>query len=521
MEERAESRSRLLPQMSPNVPTDDDDDADINQYSPATSEHDSQRLLVEDDLDEESSQKRPQAWKNSPSWLRSPRPQRIQPLDGRTAGICYACEKLIPKKRRSLRRVVLLGLGIILALYGTDVFLLAFVHELTRFRVIGSVLSIFMLGFFSNDVHHILQVWGKPGQIGDGLASWPTDFSRDINPIPCHSHNDYWRLVPLYSAIGAGCISVEADIWLFEDELYVGHSIASLTRNRTLHSLYIEPLLDILLKQNPTTPFHDGQYSLNGVFDTRPDQSLVLLIDFKTPGVDLWPYVLSALAPLRERRYLTYIDGDRIVERPITVVGTGNTPFEMVASKASNPDLDVFYDAPISTMGGAGGYDPSGTLPDEDSVRNSASAINDVPVVHERSPKDHRVPADHIGSIKSTVTQVHDPPPIISPTLSADSYNTTNSFYASGSFNDIFGRLIDNEFSTKQLQLLRDQVRGTHQRGLKARYWELPYWPISLRNHVWDVLVKEGVDMLNVDDLKGATERDWRLPHAWWYVERE
>lgn len=124
MEERAESRSRLLPQMSPNVPTDDDD-AEINSFSPGTGEQDSQRLLVQDGLDEESNHKRPEAWRNSPAWLRSRRPQRIQPLSGRTAGICYACEKLIPKRRSSLRPVVLLGLGMTLVLYGADVFLLA------------------------------------------------------------------------------------------------------------------------------------------------------------------------------------------------------------------------------------------------------------------------------------------------------------------------------------------------------------------------------------------------------------
>ena len=125
MEERVESRSPLLPQMSPNVLTvDDDDDAEISLFSPDTGEHDSQRLLAEDGLDEESNHKRPQAWRNSPSWLRSRQPQRIQTLSGRTAGICYACEKLIPKKRRSLRKVLLLGLGITLALYGINVFLL-------------------------------------------------------------------------------------------------------------------------------------------------------------------------------------------------------------------------------------------------------------------------------------------------------------------------------------------------------------------------------------------------------------
>ena len=376
------------------------------------------------------------------------------------------------------------------------------------------MLSIFLLGFFTNDVHRILKVWGKPGQVGDGLASWPTNFSRDINPIPCHSHNDYWRLVPLYSAIGAGCVSVEADIWLFEEELYVGHSIASLTRNRTLHALYIEPLLTILSKQNPTTPFHDGKYSLNGVFDTRPDQSLVLLIDFKTPGIDLWPYVLSALAPLRERRFLTHVDGERIVQRPITVVGTGNAPFELISSKATNPYLDVFYDAPIGRMGETGEYDNPGALQD-DSVRPGVSATNDVPFERKRSPKDSRGRADSRISMDSSVAQVQDLPTIL-PTVAVDLYNPTNSFYASGSFDVIFGHLIDNQFSSKQMKILRGQVQGAHRRGLKARYWELPYWPISLRNYVWDVLVREGVDMLNVDDLKGATERDWRLPHGWW-----
>jgi hypothetical protein len=33
---------------------------------------------------------------------------------------------------------------------------------------------------------------------------------------------------------------------------------------------------------------------------------------------------------------------------------------------------------------------------------------------------------------------------------------------------------------------------------------------------VWDVLVKEGVDLLNVDDLKGATRRNWDKHHGWW-----
>lgn len=175
-------------------------------------------------------------------------------------------------------------------------------------------------------VHDIVQSWGRPGHVGAGLASWPTDFSRDILPIPCHSHNDYWRTVPLYSAIEAGCIGVEADIWLFDEELFVGHSIASLTRNRTLNSLYVNPLLETLSKQNPkNTLIYQGDHQLHGVFDTDPEQSLIFLIDFKTSGEALWPYVQTALEPLRAQGYLTRSNGSEIIPGPIIVVGTGNT----------------------------------------------------------------------------------------------------------------------------------------------------------------------------------------------------
>jgi hypothetical protein len=35
----------------------------------------------------------------------------------------------------------------------------------------------------------------------------------------------------------------------------------------------------------------------------------------------------------------------------------------------------------------------------------------------------------------------------------------------------------------------------------------LPALPLGLRNYVWDVLAKEGVDMLNVDDLRGVSKQ--------------
>jgi hypothetical protein len=293
--------------------------------------------------------------------------------------------------------------------------------------------------------------WGDPSKASKGLLHWPTDFSRDIQPVPCHSHNDYWRKSPVYSALQAGCIGIEADVWLIEDELYVGHSTSSLTPNRTLRSLYIKPLLDILGKQNPITKFHPGRDSPpHGVFDTEPAQTLVLLIDFKTDGHALWPYVYAQLEPLRQAAYLTTFDGTSISQGPITVVATGNAPFNLVISNSTY--RDIFFDAPLDRMA-------------------ADAASSNAP-------------------------------------LDASAYNITNSLYASTSFGSSIGSVWSDP-STTQLERIRAQIRGAHNQGLKARYWETPAWPRGLRDHIWKVLVEEGADILNVDDLKAATRGKW------------
>ncbi|MCJ1229737.1 Altered inheritance of mitochondria protein 6 [Toensbergia leucococca] len=400
--------------------------------------------------------------------------------------------------------------------------------------------------FFPDDIQRLIESWGQLGH-GQSLSSWPTDFTRDITPIPCHSHNDYWRHVPLYSAISAGCIGVEADVWLFDKDLYVGHSTASLTRNRTLKTLYIDPLLDVLSKQNPTTYFHPYQNTNpHGVFDTNPSQTLVLLIDFKTDGPALWPFVHSALEPLRSRKYLTYLNGTELVHGPITVVGTGNTPFNLVTSDTSNPQHDIFFDAPLDEMWEDREWEETHGWPEWDEgspgevlVEDEGSAeedqlFKDSPTRkgrHVYKPEQHRsYVADPNRSKKlahvETTTLEQEPGVTEADKVPGntgthipmyrDIYTTANSYYASVSFGKSIGRMWRNRLSSRQMGLIRGQVRGAHRRGLKVRYWDLPSWPIGLRNHVWDVLVREGVDLLNVDDLRGATQKSWRHKHKWW-----
>ena len=56
------------------------------------------------------------------------------------------------------------------------------------------------------------------------LYTYPTDFTQGIMPKSVHSHNDYWRPKPFYSALSNGVISVEADVWLYNGTLYVSES---------------------------------------------------------------------------------------------------------------------------------------------------------------------------------------------------------------------------------------------------------------------------------------------------------
>lgn len=339
-----------------------------------------------------------------------------------------------------------------------------------------------VFAFFPDEYDRAASVWMQDGDNArDDINHWPTDISREIIPKGCHSHNDYWRRVPLYSALQAGCTGVEADVWLFNEELYVGHTSSSLSPRRTLRSMYVDPLVEILDKQNPITSLHRTVDSPpNGVWDTDPDQPVILLIDFKTDGAATWSAVVKDLEPLRERRYLTYFNGRDLVPGPVTVVGTGNTPFDLVT--ANSTYRDIFFDAPLDRLVDGERHFESQATPYAKKSNGLGQGLSGMP-----------------GAIN------------------AHTFNITNSYYASVSFKKAIGFPWPFHFSQHQMGLIRAQVRIAHRHGLKVRYWALPSWPRSLRNHVWRILAQEGVDMLNVDDLIAATKGDWNIRFLdWW-----
>lgn len=195
-----------------------------------------------------------------------------------------------------------------------------------------------------NGFQEIASNWVEPDSPNSGSAKWPDNLSGGIQPVPVHSHNDYTRHVPLFDALAVGCESAEADIWLRDNDLLVGHSEDSLRPKRTLRSLYIDPLVRILEQQNK---YHPAAATSVGVFDSSPSTSLILLIDMKSDGFATWPVLSAQLEPLREKGSLTIYNGSALVPGPITIVGTGNTPFDLVLNMTTR---DIFFDAPLASL---------------------------------------------------------------------------------------------------------------------------------------------------------------------------
>ncbi|KAJ5261449.1 hypothetical protein N7478_012044 [Penicillium angulare] len=310
------------------------------------------------------------------------------------------------------------------------------------------------------------------GHHPSSFSSW---FTHGVNPVPCHSHNDYWRRIPLYSAVAAGCTSVEADVWLDGNELRVGHSRKTVLQSQSLRSLYLHPLLEMLEYNNPSPAnlSKSGVYERRaegsnndpvGIFVNDPSQTLVLLIDFKKDPEQIWSLLVRQLAPLRNRGYLTHFDGSEMIHRPVTIVATGDAPFHRILESA--PIRDIFFDAPLNS------------------------------IIH----------TPDLSKKASDYTQRENDSLMIS---------AENSYYASGDFHKIVGSLALGRLTQDQLARLQEQVKAAHARGLKIRYWGTPTWPVGLRNHIWRVLIRENVDVLNVDDLYGATRQDWQS-RGWW-----
>ena len=122
-----------------------------------------------------------------------------------------------------------------------------------------------------------------------------------------HSHNDYEQKTPFMLAYNAHFGSIEADIWAVNGDLFVAHNKSDIKAERSLDSLYIQPIVRFFRKNG-------------GKAWRNYPSTFQLMIDLKTP----FEQTLSILVE-KLKKYPDVFDSDQN-NNAIRVVITGNRP---------------------------------------------------------------------------------------------------------------------------------------------------------------------------------------------------
>ena len=147
-----------------------------------------------------------------------------------------------------------------------------------------------------------------------------------VRPLArAHAHNDYEHERPLFDALSHGFTSVEADIYLVDGELLVGHDPQDVVPGRTLQSLYLDPLARLT---------RSGKV-----------RSLQLLVDIKNTGAATYTELHRVLRSYR-KMLTTYRHG-RVTRDAVTVVVSGDRPRELMEAQRVRY---AFYDGRASDL---------------------------------------------------------------------------------------------------------------------------------------------------------------------------
>jgi alkaline phosphatase len=128
-----------------------------------------------------------------------------------------------------------------------------------------------------------------------------------------HSHNDYEQPIPFWSAWQARFGSIEADIWLVDGRVIIGHDRKEVSAGRTLEEYYIRPL-EACMEKNGGHPYTDISRRLQILIDVKADS--VATLDALINVLDKYPllehsrsltWVISGNRPPSER-YTSYPD---------------------------------------------------------------------------------------------------------------------------------------------------------------------------------------------------------------------
>ncbi len=135
--------------------------------------------------------------------------------------------------------------------------------------------------------------------------------------IRAHAHNDYEHTRPLFDALEQGFGSIEADVHLVDGRLLVAHDRKSVNPDRTLQSLYLDPLRE-RVKQNGGRVYRGGP-------------TITLLIDVKTEASATYAVLGQVLKDYAAM--LTVFRDGKAEPGAITVIVSGNRDLPAMAAQ--------------------------------------------------------------------------------------------------------------------------------------------------------------------------------------------
>ena len=157
-----------------------------------------------------------------------------------------------------------------------------------------------------------------------GSRSLGADELKSVAPLPtplanAHAHNDYLHKRPLLDALDHGFTSIEADVFPVDGQLLVAHTFLELSKDKTLESIYLKPLRDIV-KRNSGSIYGNGK-------------PIILLVDIKTKGVEAYA-LLDSLLKSYDDIVSSHLEG-KFLEKPVTIIISGDRPRAEI--EKSNP----------------------------------------------------------------------------------------------------------------------------------------------------------------------------------------
>lgn len=156
--------------------------------------------------------------------------------------------------------------------------------------------------------------------LGLGIAWWAgVSGESTVTPLPrAHSHNDYEHSRPLHDALDQGFCSVEADIYAIDGKLLVAHDRSGVRPERTLQSLYLDPLRE-RVRTNRGRVYPGGG-------------ECYLLIDFKTSAEATWPLLRATLGEYAGM--LTVYTAETTETNAVSIILSGNAPRAALAAES-------------------------------------------------------------------------------------------------------------------------------------------------------------------------------------------